>query len=468
MSSDRQSRETGRASGGLFRSTAVRVALAYGALFSFSALLLLGFIYWSTASFMLRQADETIEAEIEILAERYRSSGLAGLTALLNERLGPQPMGSSIYLLADANRRPLVGNLSGWPEGQPDAEGWIEFRLSSSDSGQIHRARTKPFRLRGGYLLLVGRDMYEITTIRRTILRTLIWGLALTMALAVVGGMALSRGRIRRIAVIDKVLGRVMEGDLSQRIPTEESSDDIEDLVGKLNRMLEELEQLFEGVRRVSDNIAHDLRTPLSRLKTSLERLLSNPDLQEQRPALESTLAEADRLLATFGALLRIARIEAGRRRSAFTSVDLSQVARDAAELYEPLFEESGRALALSQLDPIEIRGDRDLLFQALANLVDNALKHTPDGGRAEIFVRRVAGAIEMGVADNGPGIPPAERQRVKERFYRLDSSRTTPGAGLGLSLVEAVADLHKAAFVLEEAAPGLRVSLQFVGRGAS
>jgi signal transduction histidine kinase len=278
------------------------------------------------------------------------------------------------------------------------------------------------------------------------------------VALAIAGAVLVSRSRLRRIAQIDEVIGEVMEGDLSKRIPVSKASDDIEDLAEKLNHMLAELSALVEGVRRVSDSIAHDLRTPLARLKTRLEQLRrGHPEEGE----IEEAIEEADRLLAMFAAVLRIARIESGdRRRSSFAEVDLTALIDDVAELYRPLIEEKGSRLSLHNAPAITVRADRDTLFQAVANLVDNALKHAP-GASIEISLARANGAAEIRVADNGPGIPPEERERVRERFYRLDRSRTTPGAGLGLSLVSAVAARHGGELRFEDNRPGLRAVLR-------
>lgn len=444
----------------LLRSSPFRLAVAYVALFGSSALVLLAFIYWSTAGFMLRQADETIEAEIAGLAERYRIGGLSGLTALIEERLARQPSGSSLYLVTNSNRQPLVGNLSGWPRAQPDEEGWLDFRLDVRDDEPIHWARAKPFRLQGGFLLLAGRDMYELQAIRTMIVRTMIWGLVLVIFLALVGGVLVSRGRIRRVGVINEAIGDVVAGDLTRRIPTDPTGDDIEQLVENLNGMLDELEKLVDGVRRVSDNIAHDLRTPLARLKNRLESLQQVEESQNRRGIVDQAVAEADGLLDTFNSLLRIARIESGRRRQAFTTVNLGPLIDDVAELYAPLMEEAGLELEIEQQADLEVIGDRDLLFQALANLVDNTLKHVPSGGRVDIVARREGEGILLAVADYGRGIPETERERALERFYRLDSSRSTPGAGLGLSLVVAVAELHRGRLELLDNDPGLRVEL--------
>ena len=449
----------------LLRSSPFRLAVAYASLFAGSALLLLSFVYWSTAGYMLRQADETIDAEIAGLAERYRTGGLVGLTRLIERRLvRQQPTGSSLYLVADAAYRPRVGNLSAWPQVEADNDGWLNFRLGQPEGEETHWARARQFRLDRGYFLLAGRDMYELESIRVTVVQTVAWGFALTMVLALVGGVLVSRGRIRRVSVINHAISDVVAGDLTRRIPTEATGDDIEQLTNNLNRMLAELEEQVDAVQRVSDNIAHDLRTPLARLRTRLELLRESETEpgQSRYELAERAVGEADGLLATFNALLRIARIESGRRRQEFSRVDITRLIHDVAELYGPLLDEAGVRLDIQPESGLTVVGDRDLLFQAVANLTDNVLKHVPSGGSVSLTSRCSASGVDIVVADNGPGVPAAERIRVLERFYRLDASRTKPGAGLGLSLVNAVAKLHDATLSLSENHPGLQVTLCF------
>jgi signal transduction histidine kinase len=436
------------------------------ALFGVSALILLGFIYWSTTTYMARQTDATIEAEIGGLADRYRISGLAGLTTLIAERLSRKPAGSSVYLLADDAYAPLVGNIDRWPAVRKTADGWLDFRLEehAQNNGAVHRARAQAFRLEGGFHLLVGRDLYELEETQAVIARTLVWGLLVTVVLGGIGGVMMSRSMARRIEAINEASREIMSGDLSRRIPTRNSGDDFDVLVGNLNDMLDQIESLMEGVRRVSDNIAHDLRTPLARLRNHLELLrLQAGKGGRDREVIEQAVADADGLLSTFNALLRIARVESEHRREAFTEVDLGALVGDVAELYEPLAEEKGQAIAMQRMAGVRVRGDRDLLFQAIANLLDNAIKYTPEGGRIEIRL----GPDRLEIMDTGPGIPAEAREKVFQRFFRLDESRTTPGNGLGLSLVAAVARLHGIAVCLEDNRPGLRVVLDISRRGA-
>jgi signal transduction histidine kinase len=453
----------------LRRSATFRLALLYAVVFGASILVVLGFVYWSTAAYMSRQADQTIEAEIGSFEERYRTSGLAGLTALIRERLSRRPAGSSIYLLVAPDRTPVIGNLRSWPRVEPDREGWLVFRLEDATvrgDPQIHGARARSFRIRGGYQLLVGRDMHELESIQRLIRQATVSGLLIAALLALVGAVVTSRSMLRRLGTINATVDDIMTGDLSRRIPDDGAGDEFSQLVDHLNRMLERIEALLEGVKQVSDNIAHDLRTPLARLRNRLDELDQDGDRQDRQEVVESAIREADGLLATFGALLRIARIESGARRSGFESVDLASLAREVGELYEPVAESRGQTLSLQTPDQLVVQGDPELLSQALANLTDNALKYTPEGGAIEISVQSDAGAPRVTVADTGPGIPEDERGSVFQRFYRLDTSRGSPGSGLGLSLVGAVAKLHEIQVRLEDGRPGLRVSLEWPPSG--
>ena len=347
-------------------------------LFGGSVLLLLTFIYWSTARYMAAQADATIEAEIRGLADRYRTDGLAGLKDSISERVSRKPGGSAIYLLVDEGFRPVVGNISRWPGVRASPEGWIEFLLEGEGwpAGEVHRARARAFNLRGGFRLLAGLDIHELERTRRLIVRTLVWGLAITLILGLIGantsgrGATMTRTLVRRIGAINQTSREIMSGDLSRRIPVDRSGDDFDELAGNLNAMLDRIQSLMEEVRRISDNIAHDLKTPLSRLKNSLELLASgDADSPDSRHGLiEQSIAEADGLLSTFTALLRIARVESGERRAAFRMLALEDLLKDVVEFYEPLAEERGQDLVLRLDAMASVSGDRDLLFQAFAN----------------------------------------------------------------------------------------------------
>jgi len=455
-----------------------RLALLYAVLLAGSVVLLLGFMYWSTAGYMARQTDATIEAEIQGLAEQYLRRGLSGLTTLLAQRSARRPTGAGVYLLTDRDYQPLVGNIDAWPDVEPDRDGWIDFRLRDSAAtdampAEEHAARGKVFRLRGGLRLLVGRDVRELAAIRGLIREALGWGIAMTVALALAGGWLMSAGVVRRIEAVNQVGREIMEGDLSRRIPTDGSGDEFDQLAVNLNRMLARIEALMASVRQVSDNIAHDLRTPLSRLHTKLSQLRDTELGPAVADRVDEAIADAEELLGAFNALLRIARVESGSRRAAFADLDPVVLLHDVADLYEPLAADKDQRLEVSPADtdgprPARLHGDRDLLFQALANLLDNAIKYTPAGGHIRLAAEPAPdGGVQLSVADSGPGIPPELRGKVLQRFYRIDASRSEPGHGLGLSLVQAVAQLHGAVLTLEDAAPGLRVLLRLPGARA-
>ena len=442
----------------MLRSSSFRLALVYMALFGVSVLILLGFIYWSTAGTMTRQVDETIEAEINGLAEHYRSDGLTGLSAIIARRVSRPGTGSAIYLLVNAQHKPVVGNLDRWPRVESDEDGWLMFDLGSPDRG-IHEARARSFQLQGGFLLLVGRDVHDLKVAKQRIINALVWGLLITLVLALIGGSMMTRSTVRRLEAITRTSREIMAGDLSQRIPGDGSGDDFDLLAVSLNAMLERIETLMEEVKRVSDNIAHDLKTPLTRLKGELEQL--EAELGGDQPRLQRALDEADGLLATFSALMRIARVESGARRAAFAEVELARVVSDAVGLYRALADERGQRLQLNIEQRPVIAGDRDLLFQMLANLLDNAIKFTPPGGDLTVTLGSADGQARLLVLDSGPGIPDAQHEAVLQRFFRLEQSRSTPGNGLGLSMVAAIVRLHDGRLRLRDKAPGLEVVVE-------
>ena len=451
------------------RSVAWRIAIGYGALFGLSMLALLVLVYWSAAGYMTRQMEAVVEAEVQGLAERYRGAGLRGLRDLVAERLARNPASSSIYLLADPGFRVIAGNLTGWPEAARSAERWIEFRLHAADDDpagpEWHRARARHFELPRGYHLLVGRNLRDLDEMRAAVVRAVAWGAGITVVLAVAGAWWMRRSVAARIESINRTSRRIMEGELSERIESHGSGDEFDELVANLNAMLERIETLMDDVRRVSDNVAHDLRTPLGRLRTRLEQLRDAGGDGASAALAEAALAEADRMLATFNALLRIARIETGRRRHAFRRTDLAAIGNDVADLYAPLAEARGIAFRHSGIEaPVD--ADPDLIFQSLANLLDNAIKYTPEGGAVTLQVTSDDRTVTAVVADTGPGVPPGEREAVLRRFYRLEPARGAPGSGLGLSLVAAVARLHEAGLTLGDNAPGLVVRLRLTRAG--
>ncbi len=456
----------------LLHSTTFRFSLLYMLLFGASVLMLLGYIYWTTAGFMERQTDETIAAEVVSLSEQYRLLGLGGVQRGIAKRLSSGGADESYYLLADNHLRPLAGNLPGETlreiEPVSNPRNWLTASIMIG--GRQVPIRFHLVVLPGNHLLIVGRDITDLRMVQGLIVDSLVWGLAMTMVLGLAGGLVMSRGLLGRLEAINRTSRGIMEGELSRRVPSDGSGDEFDQLALNLNRMLDQIEVLLESIRQVSDNIAHDLRTPLNRLRSRLEVvLLEDRDQQTYREALERTIAETEDILGTFNALLRIAQAEAGANREGFQPLDMARMAGDVVELYEPLAEEKGLTLRTDLPAGLVVNGNRHLLSQAVANLLDNAIKYTPPGGEVLVSASRDAGGCRLSIADTGPGVPAAERDKILTRFYRLEQSRSTPGSGLGLSLVAAVARLHKAALTFSDhraghSAPGLRVDLAFPG----
>ncbi len=450
----------------LLRSTSFRLSLVYMTLFAGSVLVLLGFIYWSTVGFMARQTDATIEAEITGLAEQYSVGGLGKLVNILQERVERDPDSSSVYLLASPAFKPLAGNIDSWPNVETGADGWLTFEFKDARAGgRIFQARARPFVLTGGLHLLVGRDTRELRATQELIIRALVWGMALTLALAMAGSIVMSRSMLRRIERINQASRKIMAGDLRRRIETTGSEDEFDQLAVSLNAMLDEIERLMDGIRHVTDNIAHDLRTPLTRLRNRLERLQADIDRDDPNTVhVEQSIADADQLLATFGALLRIARIEAGGVKTNIENVDLAALVQDAAELYDAVAEGKQVRIDLQLESRSQLQGDRDLLFQAVINLLDNAIKYSPQGGQVLMRLTKRDHHTVLTIADSGPGIPAEEREKVVQRFYRMDQSRSEHGSGLGLSLVAAVARMHNARLEFGDNHPGLIAEMHFNG----
>jgi signal transduction histidine kinase len=451
----------------LLETSTFRLALIYLALFGVSALALFGFLYVRTAVVMEQQTRDTINAEITGLKEQGQTFGLVGLKQAIDRRSEINPNRASVYLLTDRLNKRIAGNLEGWPAHAPVREEWINFEIQVPDGDRTtyRGALGRILPLQGGFHLLVGRDIENLQKTQSLIEKAIGWGLGLALLLGFAGSFLMSLGMLSRIDAINRTTRRIMAGDLGQRISLKGSRDEFDVLAGNLNAMLDQIERLLSGMREVTDNIAHDLRTPLSRMRSRIEvALLANPDRAEARMLLEQTLADADAMIQSFNALLSIARAEAGGERASFEPIDLSEVCQDLADLYGPLAEEKGLTFTSACPPGLLLHGNRHLLAQALANLLDNAIKYTPEGGR--VTLSGAPGPV-VTVADTGPGIPAEERERVLERFVRLDGHRSTPGNGLGLSLVSAVAKLHGATLRLEDNHPGLRISLMLPGEQA-
>jgi signal transduction histidine kinase len=444
----------------LFRATTFRLALGFLGIFLVSTMALLGLVSWTTSMFIEWQVQETVEAEANGLSEKYREQGTDGLAQLILARARHDDERRNVYLLVDARGGVAAGNLDGWPLPPGETHPWARFTMRWGGGAEV-LARTFP--LDDGWRLLVGRSLAEAKRVKSALNRALGWGLALTVLLGIIGGYMTSRHLLQRVEAMSRTARRIVGGDMKSRMGLSGTQDEFDQLALAFNEMMDEIERLVEGVRTVSDNIAHDLRTPLNRLRSRIDlALLAERDPGTLRRALEETLADADNLLATFNALLTIAHAESGARLHGFEPLDPARLAADVAELYEPLADEKGVALTAGVQDGLSLTGDRHLLFQALANLVDNAVKYAPAGGRVMVTVAAAGTGIAVTVADDGPGIPADAREKVLERFVRLDATRSTPGNGLGLSLVQAVARLHGARLVLEDNEPGLKVTLGF------
>lgn len=447
-----------------FKSSAVRITLVYVLLFAMSVSIILGFVYWSTIVYRTNQTDVEINAEIQELSDIYSRKGYPGLVTVLAERVQPKPGNSTLYVLADSQFQALVSNLPGWPKISNDLkDGWLDFPLRAigDKDEQVFKGRARTVLLDNRFNLLIGQEMKDLSTLKALVGRALIWGLLLTLVLGVIGGLMMRRTLSSRLGAINMTSRKIMEGDLRRRIATNGTGDEFDELAMNLNNMLEQIENGMEGVRRVSDNIAHDLKTPLARLKNRVEELRFQVAGREKEEfAVDQIIHEADGLLSTFNALLRIARIEYSEQRKGFKEVDLNSILYDLIELYEPWIEEKGQKLSIQIGDPVEISADRDMLFQAFANLFDNAIKYTPENGIITLKTYKKDQQWFVDITDNGPGIPQDEYEKVVQRFYRLEKSRTTPGSGLGLALVFAVLKLHKFKLDFSDNNPGLKVTV--------
>lgn len=447
----------------LLRTSTFQLAIMYMVLFATSVFILMGFIYLATAGYMSSQTDETIEAEIVGLAEQYQRQGLNGLISVIHERVARDPNGKAVYLFTARDFIKLAGNIDKWPEGGDVQEGWLNFTLDA-DSGwhsdEPQPARARVFIVPGGLRLLVGRDVSEFMAVKQLVERAINFGMGITFALAMIGGIMMSRSTARRVELINQASQKIMAGNLALRIPDRGTNDEFDQLSRNLNDMLDKIVSLMEGIRHVSDNIAHDLRTPLTRLRNHLETSMMHVDNAKDRERVADAVAEADQLLATFNALLRIARLEKGGRVTNPQRFNLTELVMDAAELYEALAEDKTQSFVMQIDDGIELVGDRDLLFQTLSNLIDNAIKYTPEGGIITLKLSSDGTESVIELSDSGIGIPEEDLDKVFGRFYRVAKSRSQPGNGLGLSFVQAVIGLHNGNIKLSNNQPGLKVTI--------
>jgi signal transduction histidine kinase len=465
--------------GKLIRTTAFRLTLVYLFLFALFAASLLGYFAWNTRRLITEQITTTVNAETGEISAIYARRGLVGLVRTMENRaLRP---GANLYLITTPTGQAIAGNVGSLAPGVMGTEGWSEtlYRRFDDQDNVDHRALVRVTELENGFRLLIGRDLEERRRLFGIVAKAAQWSILVVVVLGIGGGIFVARRVLHRIDAMTGTTQRIMAGDLSGRLPVGRSGDELDRLAGNLNAMLERIEALMMGLKEVSDNIAHDLKTPLTRLRNRAEEALASSGSEaEYRAALERTIEESDGLIRTFNALLMIARAESGQARDNMDDFDASEVANGIHELYEPLAEDGGMTLKV-RTSFAPLHGNRELISQALANLVENAIKYGKPvpvaqslsagavAANREILIeaRREGGEVLLSVTDHGSGIPEADRRHAVERFVRLDASRTQPGSGLGLSLASAVATLHDGQLRLGDAHPGLIATLAIPAR---
>ena len=450
------------------RTATFRLSALYVGLFTFSVLILGAVVYFAVGYEIEREFDERILAELQSLASGAGKRGAAALSEDIRARIGHAA--TFDYRLESADGQLISGNLPmSSVIGRSDGLGWAPLSQHESGPDEDDDAdweRIAVATLNDGSRLVVGRELSEVAQARRSVLVAFSGAAMLTLVLGTVGGLVLSALFLRRVDSMTRAAEGIIAGDLRQRIPEARVDDDIARLARTFNRMFDRSESLIDANRHVSQNIAHDLRRPLARILRRLEAVRAGEaNLSEYEEAVDAAICDVEGVVETFNALLRIAQIEAGARRSRFEFLDLSVIASEVAEAFAPAAAEEGRELSISTETEFPLSGDRELLCQLIANVIDNALRHTPAGVAIRVRSDRIDGRSRLSIEDSGPGVPEPERTRIFERFYRVDASRAPPGDGLGLSLVAAIADLHGLQFSAQDNRPGLRIVLQAPGR---
>jgi signal transduction histidine kinase len=436
-------------------SAGVRFAAIYALLLAISAAALALFLWWATAGLLDRQTEAAIQADVQSLSERFAAGRLPALVLTIEDRLTQNVEDDAIYLLVDQAGRRIAGNLEHWP--QSVGEGGALYELPVERAGVRSLALVESYPLPGGFRLLIGRDIQVRAHLRSLLTDALLWALLVVLAMASFGALVVRSLFRRTLANVSATAAAIAAGDFTQRVRLTGRGDEFDQLAETINDMLDRMARLMEGVREVSNAIAHDLRTPITRARARLEDAAAHAgSVTELRGAIERATADLDGIVAVFQALLRIAEIEAGSRRSAFARFDVAPLLADVAEFYGPVAEEKGIALSVDAPTRLPIHGDRELIQQAVANLVDNAVKFSRPGDAVRISAAVSPDGVEISVADQGPGIPEADLVRVTERFFRGEIARNTPGSGLGLALVQAVALLHGGSLRMADAGPGL------------
>lgn len=448
----------------IFTSFTFRFLVAYVAWLGVSVFLVLSLIYAFIAYGFFNDVQQSLEQEVQHLGEAYQRGGARGVDKLIRDHSSPDRLIRFFYLVTDANRQKVAGDLENWPGDASQGRSWQDFKLESLTDflepvGDEFIVRST--QLSGGEYVVVARHYGDVINSTKLVAGALTRSMLATIVLGTLGGAVVSALTLRRVELVNRSLRRIMQGDFSERIDLMDKVGDLRRLCENVNKMLDRIEVLMNGVRQVSDNIAHDLRTPLTRLRGRLSDLQAELD-PASGERVQEMLAEADELLGTFNALLRIAQVESGNRRSGFAEVDLALLLADVAELYDPLAADKDLQFSV-KIDALgSYFGDRNLLFQAFANLCDNAIKYTPQGGEVTLQACLGGDGVEIDIADSGVGIPAEEYERVFQRFYRVEGSRSRhPGNGLGLSLVKAVVNLHGGDIELLDNHPGLRVRVK-------
>ena len=443
----------------MLRSAGVRLALGYALVFGASAALLILVLWIAGLNILTHQVDAAIDADEQGLAEQWRAGGPAALLGTIQSRINSNIERDSIYLVLDPAGQVIAGNLDSWPD-QVSKTGQV-YEINVKRNGQKNLARFHRYDLPAHYALLVGREVSSRAALRTLLAEVLAWSLVLIGLLSVAGAMLLKLLFRRMVSQVSQTADAISSGDLTRRVAISGRGDEFDRMAETINDMLDRVSRLMDGVREVSNAIAHDLRTPITRARARLEDAVTHAGSADQlRGAIERAVSDLDGITNVFHALLRISEIEAGARRSAFVSLDLRPLLDDLCDLYGAVAEEQGLSLALVMPDELSVRGDRELIQQAIANLLDNAIKFSPPGGLVELEAAKSADGVVLAVRDHGPGIPSADVERATERFYRGETARNTPGFGLGLTLVRAVAQLHGGSLVLGDAEPGLRAVL--------
>ena len=445
----------------VIRSTTFTLSVGYIA-FGMVALILFAAPLWYAWQVTVEDGrSEILHADAQRLADVFHREGAQGLKAFIDARIGMQLPGERILLLADSALHSVAGNLSQWPQNLPASPGTYTVTLDLG-GGIPTKSVVVRTALPGGYNLLVGRDVARFAPLTQHFWTGLGGALAVLSIVGVLGGVLIRQAILARINSIRQTVLAIVQGDLSHRLPTRRSGDELDTLSHTINGMLDQIEQLVHGIRDVSNSIAHDLRTPLAELRSRLEELsLTRPTSEETFAEIDAAVADVDRVIRIFNALLRLAEIDTGMRRSGFVQVNANELTAEVVEFYLPAAEIKDVTLSFVSAGPVSVSGDPTLLAQAVGNLIDNALKYVGVGGSVKVEVlTRSARAVEISVADNGPGIADNEKPKVAQRFYRGDLSRGTPGVGLGLSLVQAVAKLHGGTLELTDNFPGLRARM--------